>query len=363
MYPLIVALLGTLLNRKVRKKEFQPSVSILVSAYNEEEVIEKMLQNKLALDYPKDKVEILVVSDGSTDRTDEIVKKYEREGVTLMRQEPRKGKTAALNLAVRRAKGEIIVFSDANSTYERDAVKQLIKNFHDSEVGYVTGQMVYVYDSHTTVEEGCTAYMRYENLLRRMETRAGSIVGVDGGIDAMRRDLYRDMRPDQLPDFVLPLRVVEKGYRVVYEPDAILKEPSLKEEKDEYSMRVRVTLRALWALRDMRRLLTFKLDPLFSWELWSHKVLRYLAFIFIAAGYLSNVALWGAGHFYKFIFILQTAGFAAAVSSKVFRRLGWDIKVFQMVEYFVLLNAACAHAFMKFVLGHKQITWTPRKGA
>ena len=139
-------------------------------------------------------------------------------GVHLIRQEPRAGKTLALNLAVGRAKGEIIVFSDANSSYSPDALRCLVENFNDPEVGYVTGKMIYTNPDGSPVGDGCTAYMKYENFLRTLETRIGSMVGVDGGIDAVRKSLYRPMNPDQLPDFVLPLRVVEQGFRVVYEP-------------------------------------------------------------------------------------------------------------------------------------------------
>ncbi len=174
-----------------------------------------------------------------------------------------------------------------------------MRNFADPEVGYVTGRMVYVDRQGTIIGDGCSAFMRYENRLRRYETALGSVVGVDGGIDAVRKSLYRFMRADQLPDFVLPLMVVEQGYRVVYEPEAVLQEPSLQNPADEYRMRVRVSLRALWALKDMRQLLTLRLNPLFAWQLWSHKVLRYLSFLFLIGAYLANGALWDAGAGYR----------------------------------------------------------------
>ena len=151
-------------------------------------------------------------------------------------------------MAVPLASGEIIVFSDANSLYAPDALRRLLANFADEEVGYVTGRMIYANPDGAPIGEGCSAYMKYENALRLIETRLGSIVGVDGGIDAVRKVLYRPMNAEQLPDFVLPLKVVEQGYRVVYEPEALLWESSLNEAADEYRMRVRVSLRAFWAL-------------------------------------------------------------------------------------------------------------------
>jgi hypothetical protein len=252
--------------------------------------------------------------------------------------------------------------------------------------------MIYTNPEGSTTGDGCTAYMKYENYLRRVETKAGSIVGVDGGIDAVRKELYKPMNSDQLPDFVLPLKVIDQGYRVIYEPKALLKEPSLKAPKDEYKMRVRVSLRALWALYDMRHLLTFtpsspsssgtpshhrtisysehthshpRIFPssfLYSWQLWSHKVLRYLCFIFLIAAYFVNLALWQESSFYKFFFILQNLSYLCAIVFPVLNKKAHLARLLYLFNYFVLLNLASAHAFVKFILRRKQVTWTPRKG-
>ena len=383
-YPLTVFILSRFFNRCVRKATIYPSVSILIAAYNEAAHIKATIDNKLRLDYPKDKLEIIVISDGSTDGTDDIVKQFDSSKVRLLRQEPRAGKTSALNMAVPEAKGEILVFSDANSIYAEDSLRHLVANFADTTVGYVTGKMIYVNPDGSPIGDGCSTYMRYENFLREVETRVGSIVGVDGGIDAVRKELYRPMNPDQLPDFVLPLMVVDQGYRVVYEPAAILKEPALKAPRDEYRMRVRVSLRALWALWDMRHLLigkgsqhshvhpfTRSHDPnsgvsqplrLFVWQLWSHKVLRYLAFIFLIAAYISNMMLWHASSVYKVLFVAQNIFYLAALAAPVLEKHGFKSRVLYLTNYFTLLNVASAHAFIKFLLRQKMITWTPRKG-
>jgi cellulose synthase/poly-beta-1,6-N-acetylglucosamine synthase-like glycosyltransferase len=346
----------------VRKATIEPSVTILISAYNEEEAIGATILNKLALDYSRDKLEVLVISDGSTDRTDDVVRGVSNRNVRLLRQEPRAGKTSALNMAVPLALGEIIVFSDANSIYAPDALRKLVANFTDPEVGYVTGRMIYANPDGTTIGEGCSAYMRYENWLRETETRLGSVVGVDGGIDAMRKDIYRPMNPDQLPDFVQPLKVVEQGYRVVYEPRALLWESSLMEAGDEYRMRVRVSLRAFWALFDMRKLLAPWHDPLFSWQLWSHKVLRYLCFLFLIVAYASNALLIRKSYFYQTLFVMQNVAYVVAIVTPILERNGIRSRVFTFTRYFLLLNVAAAHALVKFILGKKQVIWTPRKG-
>ena len=360
-YPMIISVIGLLKPKKIRKRDIEPKVSILIAAYNEEDCIAKTIENKLALDYPEEKYDIIVVSDGSDDRTDEIVQSFKEKKVTLIRQEPRAGKTSALNMAVEKAGGDILVFSDANSMYERTALKKLIANFADQDVGYVTGTMIYTNPDGTIVGDGCSAYMKYENFLRSAETRIGSVVGVDGGIDAVRKSAYRTMNPDQLPDFVLPLMVAAQGYRVVYEPDAILKEPSLKSTDDEYRMRVRVTLRALWALFDMRQLLFSRHHGLFAWQLWSHKLLRYLCFAFLIAIYVGNLFILNSP-FYVMFFVCQTFFYLIAGFNHKIEKKWRSIGLFRYINYFALINLSALHAFVKFMANQKQIVWTPRKG-
>ena len=361
-YPLTAFLFGRIRNNVVIKNSFTPSVTLVIAAYNEIECIEKTLKNKIALKYPKDKLEIIVISDGSTDGTDEAVETFSSEDIRLIRQEIRSGKTAALNRAVKEAHGEIIAFSDANSLWEPDALSYLVENFADPGVGYVTGKMVYANADGSIIGDGCTAYMRYENTLRKLETSVGSVVGVDGGIDAVRKDLFQPMNHDQLPDFVLPLKVVAQGFRVIYEKKAILKEISLSKSKDEYQMRVRVALRAYWGLSDMWRLLFFRRSLAFSWQLWSHKVLRYTAFIFLVLAYLSNLFVLAHGIFYAILFLIQTAFYGTAIFAQYLKDNPICNRFVLFSYYFLLTNIASAQAFGKFILGRKQIMWTPRKG-
>jgi len=361
-YPMAVFLLAKVYRRRVRTGPCEPTVSILIAAYNEEACIARTIENKLSLQYPEDKIEIIVVSDGSTDRTEEIVRRYASRGVKLLRQVPRQGKTAAFNQVVIRATGEVLVFSDANSMYERDALRRLVENFHDPKVGYVTGKLIYATPQGATIGDGCSAYMKYENFLRLHETQLGSIVGVDGGIDAIRRSLYRTMKPDQIPDFILPLRVVEQGSRVVYEPRAIVKEEAHTSSEGEYRMRVRVSLRSLWALKDMKLLLNVARYGVFSWQLLSHKVLRYQAFLMLMLMYVVNAALWSAGPFYRAIFVLQTVAYALGYVGYRLDRNGQPSSYLTLPYYFALINVAAGHAFFKFLTGRKQVMWIPRAG-
>ena len=342
-----------------------PRVTVVTCAYDEVEVIGENVANKLALDYPAELLDMIVVSDSSEDGTDQAVQEFvERHPgrVRLIRQHPRQGKTAGLNLALPHVRGEIVVFADANSIFEPDALRRLVAPFADPRVGYVTGKMIYTNPDGSVTGDGCTTYMRYENRLRDLETRVGSVVGVDGGVDAMRAELYREMRADQLPDFVLPLRVVEQGYRVAFAPDAILREDALSDGGREYRMRVRVALRAMWALLDHRQLFDPFRHPIFSWQLTSHKLLRYGAFVPQFVAFLANLLLVGQGRIFDLLFLGQIAFYVLSGLGLWSTRGGPRVPLSMPSYYLVLLNLACAHAAWKFVRGQKQVLWAPRSG-
>lgn len=365
-YPILAAVVGRMLDRRTSKSPVACSVVVVISAYNEERDIEATVRNKLAQDYPDELLKVIVVSDESSDRTDEIVAAIASEHpgrVTLVRQSPRQGKTQALNRAISMSASDIVVFSDANSIYEPGAIRALVRNFADSTVGYVTGRMVYTNKTGSAVGEGAGSYMGYENLLRSFETRIGSIVGADGGIDAVRRELYVPMRADQLPDFVLPLAVVEQGKRVVYEPGAVLHEPALSHAADEFRMRVRVSLRALWALYDKRGLLNPFRHPVFAWQLFSHKVLRYMAFIPLAGAFVFSGLAAQTQALWQWIFVAELLCLGIAFAGHLLKDRPGMASRLLAPYYFLILNVACLFAFWKFVNGEKMTLWKPRTGS
>ena len=339
-----------------------PRVTVLIAAHNEVSQIAATVRNKLTQDYPPDRLDIIVISDGSIDGTDDAVKASSSDRVTLLRQEPRQGKTLALNRGVEVSMGDILVFSDANSQYEPDTVRRLAAAFDDPTVGYATGRLIYQDPGETAVGGGSGMYMRYENWLRRLETAAGSVVGVNGGVDAVRRRLYQPMRADHLPDFILPLRVVEQGYRVVYCDDAVSREAALGQQDDEYRMRVRVSLRALHGLSEMRGLMHPRRGR-FAFQLFVHKVARYLMFIPLAAAFVANLALVGSRPW------PYAALFAAQVGCYLLAAIGWmsggriRFKPVFVPFYFCLINAAAGTALVRFLRGERQVLWTPRTGA
>lgn len=361
-YPLLLRYLPKKPARRDAVVTEKPRVTVLIPAFNEEKVIRATIENKLAQTYPAELIDIIVISDESEDQTDAIVTEIAGQNprVQLIRQVPRQGKTSGLNLAMPQAAGEIVIFSDANSHYHPEAIEKLVNCFADPDVGYVTGKMVYVNEDGNVIGDGCSAYMKYENHLRRLEADVSSVVGVDGGVDAVRKSLYQPMNADQLPDFVLPLKVVTQGKRVIYCEDALLNEESLSSSQSEFRMRVRVSLRAFWAMWDMKHLFNPSKYGLFSLQLFSHKLLRYLAFIPLVLVFVSNGLITGEGWFYQYTFLAQVIfyGAAAFVSLNDGTRNRW----LALANYFCLINIAAAMAFLKFIKGEKIVIWKPRVG-
>jgi cellulose synthase/poly-beta-1,6-N-acetylglucosamine synthase-like glycosyltransferase len=220
--------------------------------------------------------------------------------------------------------------------------------------------MVYRNAENTTSGDGCGAYMRYENWLRQAETNVGSVVGVDGGVDAIRRRLYRPMRPEELSDMVLPLSVVEAGYRVVYEPAAVVHELALGTVADEFRMRVRVSLRALWTLVEMRHLLNPLAFPTFAWQLASHKVLRYVVPVLCLSCFVASLFLSQSGGAYRLYFLAQCSLVVAAVVGLGAEWVGRPVPMLSMPSYFLLVNAAALRAILKLLNRERYTTWQPR---
>ncbi len=360
-YPLVLSAIALLRPRPVRRGEWTPSVTILVPAYNEAACIAGTIENKLALDYPAERLEITVVSDASEDGTDDIVRRYADRGVKLLRTAARQGKAAALNEAIRHANGEIVVFSDANSTFAVDAVRRMVENFTDPRVGYVTGNLQYLHGEEAS-GRGSGAYMRYENWLRRIETRVDSVIGVNGGVDAMRRRLYAAVPADQITDFVLPLRVIAAGFRVVFDERVHSSERANQELGSEFRMRVRVALRAMRGLVYMRQALNVVRVPLPAFCIFSHKILRYLSFLFLAGALIINAILAARNPSYIPLLLLQVAFYALALLGLTRNLPGALRRLTALPTYFLVSNVAFGIAALRFARGDVVATWRPRAG-
>ena len=267
------------------------SITAIITAYNEEKHIRQKIRNVLALDYQWELLDIIVASDASSDATDSIVLECDAPNVKLLRVEGRLGKTACQNAAASIASGDILVFMDATTMTDGNALQAIARNFHDPSVGCVAGRLVYRARGTDVTGKGGTSYWGYETLLRMAESALGSLIGVSGQLYAVRRSAYRPIAPDLISDFVIAMAIREQGLRTVLEPDAICYEDTLDRADQELSMRIRVGLRSLYALATKRHLLNPFRFGAFAWQLASHKLLRYLSPVFWAVALLANAAL------------------------------------------------------------------------
>ena len=345
-YPLAAAGGARLRGRRVARRDIEPSASVVVAAYNEEAVIERRIENLLALDYPTDKVEIVVASDASTDRTDELVAAIAaREARVRLLRCPRGGKVAAQNRAVRETTGEILAFSDANATWAPDALRKLVRSFADPEVAYVFGRVTYE-DAVGGNREGL--YWRYETWLRAQESLLHSTTGGFGPIYAVRRSDYVDVDPRFGHDLAFPYLMVQRGRRAVYEPEAKSSERPTPSNEAEYRRKVRM-FEHCWLITLEGGMLR-DLPPVYLLAILSHRHLRYASGLLHLAVLAANAALLGRGGVYRASFALQLGALAAA---------GAGVGV---ARYYALVTWATVVSLWNYLQRGVPATWQPPAG-
>lgn len=358
-YPLLVYLASVLFPKSINRSNIEPRVTVLITAFNEEAAIREKLDNTLKIDYPADKLEILVASDGSTDRTDGIVGEFATRGVRLFRQEGRVGKTATQNNAIELATGEIILFSDATTAYREDVFTHLLPAFADESVGCVAGRLIYVNEDGSNVGKGAQSYWNYETFIKTAESRVCSLIGASGCLYAVRKSAYEPMYAEACSDFLICTSVYRKGLRSVFAPEAVCFEHTNRRTSDELRMRVRVisqTFTDLWRNRDM-------LNPLksgfFAIELISHKVLRYAVPFILLVFFITSIVFAGSSAFYAAALALQIMFYSMALIGWLLERAGKRVYLLSMPLYFVLANLASVVAFYKFLRGETYANWEP----
>ncbi len=356
-YPLVLYFLGKIRvagnPNGVPSGEFTPTVTVLIPAHNEEGTIESKIRNTLSLEYPRKNLQIIVVSDGSTDATNAIVRKYLVEGVTFIAMESRRGKAQALNAGLAAATGDIVVFTDVSILLEPDSLRAIVKRFREDTIGCVSGS------DCIPGGGGEGIYGRYELYLRAMESAVHSIVGASGSFYAQRRSICPPFLEGMAPDFLSALTTVEKGYRAVTESMACGHMASAKQAKDEFRRKERTILRGMTTLYQKKNLLNPYRYGIFSFFLWSHKVSRWLVPFFMILLFLLNAFLLEE-RFYGAIFIAQCIFYLAACVSL----LGTGVSCSPLSKipyYFCLSNAAILSATMKYAIGIRQEIWTPTK--
>jgi cellulose synthase/poly-beta-1,6-N-acetylglucosamine synthase-like glycosyltransferase len=358
-FPILVALVSVLRPRAVRQGEYEPTVSVIITAYNEEMDLRAKLENTLRLDYPRELLEVIVSSDCSSDQTDEIARQFAPRGVRLHRQPIRLGKTAAQNAGVELARGEIILFSDATSHYRSNVLRAMLPNFADSSVGCVAGRLIYVDRSDSQIGRGARSYWSYETFLKTHESRTGSLIGASGCLYAVRRTAYVPLYHDACSDFIIATKMVEQGLRAIYEPDAVCEEETNRRTDKELEMRVRViaqTFTDLWRHRNM--LNPFK-SGFYAVQLLSHKVMRYLVPFFLIAILAASAALAPGSMAFRIALGAQLFCYAGALVGLMFESSSVRHRGLALPQYFVLTNVASLIALYQFLRGERYAQWDP----
>lgn len=369
-YPTILFFLASLLPRQVENHLDLPKVSILIAAYNEQDVISAKLENTLALDYPNEKIQIIVAADGSNDGTVDIVSSYSKSIVELSYQPERRGKMAAINRAIPIVRNEIILFSDANNMYSPDTLRELVKPFSNPKVGAVSGSKNLV-DSGDALTKVDSLYWKYEAYIKTQESRLSSCTGVSGEILAIRTSLFQPP-PDWIinDDFYLAMSVLKRGYRVVFAPAARSFEYSSLTEEDEATRRIRIVAGRYQAMVMAAKLLPWR-NPLLVWQIISHKMMRPLVPLAMIIVFVSNLLaitlpsyqmeeksiLYLTKPYSQFLFTLQIIFYFLALVGNRFKKLSLIGKALYIPAFLVNSNLSAVRGLISYISGKQSALW------
>jgi len=358
-YPLLLWGLSLIRFRRVSKADITPSVTFIITAYNEQSRIAGKLENTLKLRYPISRLKVVVASDCSSDRTDEIVKSYADQGIQLVRASVRKGKEAAQKLAVEVAKGEIFVFSDVATILPEHSVSNIVKNFNDPTVGCVSSVDRFVDQDGQASGEG--AYVRYEMFLRSLETRVNSLVGLSGSFFAARREVCKGAWSDDLQsDFNTVLNSMQMGLRGVSDPDSIGYYKNIADERKEYDRKVRTVLRGISVFMRSLTLANPFRHAIFAWQLVSHKLCRWLVPFGMMTAFVSNAILALSSPWYAMLFSIQALFYAVALAGILWKPL-LRLPIIKLASFFLLVNASIFQAWIRYWSGERLVAWEPSK--
>jgi cellulose synthase/poly-beta-1,6-N-acetylglucosamine synthase-like glycosyltransferase len=338
-----------------------PFLSVLIAAHNEQAVIHRRIQNALELDYPADKLEIIIASDGSTDSTARVAREFAQPNVRVLDYPTRRGKAAVLSAAMQELRGSIVLLSDANTFTDRSAAKSLVRWFADERVGVVCGRLLL--QDPATGKNADGLYWRYETFLKLRENRLGALLGSNGAIYAIRRDLFPQLSPSTIvEDFVIPLLArLKTNCGIIYDATAVAHEESAPDIQNEFRRRVRIGAGDVQAIQSLWPLL----NPGQGWiafTFFSHKVLRWLGPLFLLTALLTNAALLDLA-FYRRLGLLQLGGYALAGLGAVVPTgvPGW--KLLRLCNLFVTMNVALLVGYFSVLFGSASSAWQPTKRA
>lgn len=357
-YPVLIYILSFFYRKPVKRHYPYPTVSVLISVYNEEKNIENKIKSLLELDYPEKRIEILIGSDGSTDRTDEIARQFTDERIRVYRQPQRKGKPSMLNMLEKEAVGEIVVFTDARQTLDRNAVNELVKNFADPKVGSVSAELHFD-DERNKSGNGIGFYWKYEKFIRNYESKMGSMLGATGALYAIKRELFCELPANLiLDDVYIPLKIIQRGYRAIFEPKAKIYDRVAQDAKEEFIRKARSHA------GNFQLFLYFPeiFNPFrgkISWQFFSHKFLRLVAPFLLMGLFISNAFILDA-YLYRFTFVLQIMFYIFAVVGSIYRGAN---RLFDIPHMFCVMNLAAVVGLYRFLTCKQDVLWQKGKGA
>jgi glycosyltransferase involved in cell wall biosynthesis len=357
-YPLLLFLISPIRRMAHRRAPIFPTVSLIVPVHNGASIVAQKIENCLALNYPKDKLEILIASDGSTDKTPEIVRSYADRGVKLIELPERRGKHYAQMSARDAAKGEILVFTDASIRLDPQGIEEIVSNFADESVGCVSSEDRVLRAKHGSLGE--RNYVQGETWLRRLEARTGSVLGLSGSFFAARREVCKVWHPDQSSDFFVALHSLLEGKRAVVDPKSAGYYGVTASERGELHRKVRTIVHGLVVFFDHLEVANPLRYGVFAWKLLSHKLCRWVSPFAFLGMVVSSLFLWRSGTFYRAVVVGEALLLVAGVLGLLVERIA-TIKLLKPAAFFLLGNVATLIAWAKFFAGEKYVLWEPTK--
>lgn len=368
----IILLFLVLLKRIFTKKKslfvhsYEPEVTLLVPAYNEKKCIEDKIKNSLELEYPRDRLKLVWVTDGSNDGTPEELKKY--NDITVLHEDVRKGKINAMNRAIKFIKTPIVVFSDANTKLNKNSIVEIVNIFKDKSIGCVAGEKRITQSKREkAVGAGEGLYWQYESIIKLLESELNSVMGAVGELFAVRTELYDDVLEDTiLDDFIISLRIVKKGYKIKYAPNAYACESASLTIKEELKRKIRIAYGGLQTLFRMKEMLNIFRYGLFSFQYISHKVLRWtiipisfilIFFINLLVVYIGNFTI----DFYMFTFLIQILFYIMILLGTLLKNMKIRLKILFVPYYIFIMNYSIIHGMFRYISGSQSVTWEKAK--
>jgi poly-beta-1,6-N-acetyl-D-glucosamine synthase len=343
---------------------YTPSLTFIVAAYNEAYCIREKIDNTLSLKYPEDKIQYIFVTDGSTDNTADIIKEYPR--IKLMHKDGRSGKIAAVHRAMQEVNTDIVVFTDANTMVNEDALLMMSRHYSDPTVGAIAGEKRVQIDTTADATAGEGFYWKYESKLKKWDSELYSVVGAAGELFSIRTNLYQPVEPDTiLDDFMISMHIALKGYRIIYEPDAYAMEKASADTSEELKRKIRIAAGGVQSTIRLKSLLLPFKQPVLTFEYISHRILRWVLtpYLMILVFILNIMFVLGAGwvSMYGFIMIAQLFFYGAALLGRLLEAQQLKIKIFFIPYYFCLMNYAVIAGMFRYLFGEQSVLWEKAK--